>query len=277
MSALAYEHKSGTSDAHGYYAAPNEDTSVWRDFVKNLHIQRAAGICSSGEVGLFAMLPTTRKELVLIDHSKRSLSIAMLKYLLIQKQGASEARKLLTCGDAAKVKSTMNEIKADLPKDVQDAFNALLRRNDGYYGSPTRHPFTERKYANVSPRKLVDQPNSAIKQYWEATPIRLIRRCQAKLDRVKFVHGDLSSLEQHGPFDLLYLSNALEHIGVRSAAHEKFVAIDRALKPGGHVLVAGHTEYHRTLAVCDKVWERVESAKAKVGLRWEQVLYRKAA
>lgn len=67
-----------------------------------------------------------------------------------------------------------------------------------------------------------------------------ITEFRAKRDKVKFLHGDLSDLEARGPFDLVYLSNALQfrtREGKRGG-HDPL----KWVKPGGYL---AQTNYGR--------------------------------
>ena len=170
MSALAYEAVPNTYDCTLYYAAPNEDVELWRSFVKGLRVNRAAAICSGGEVGLFAMLPTVRRELVLIVHSRRSLLVAMLKHLLIRQRGATEVRELLGKGSYRDIKAALTSVKESLPADLLAIYNRMGRNEN--------EPFGYRNYFKTNADYTT---NPQLQKYWCAVPVRLIQRSGAKL------------------------------------------------------------------------------------------------
>lgn len=269
MGALAFEAAPNVRDASGYYAAPNEDVVIWRHFLKGKRIERAAGICSSGEVGLFAMLPTVRRELVLVDHSRRSLSIAMLKYLLIRELGAKQAHALLTCNKFSEVAKALGEVKAGLPDPIRQTYE---RMESGYdYSS---NPFKGSHYH----RTAEGVPNASIKTHWNQIPMRLIERSGTKLGKVSFIHGDMKALaERKHKFDALYLSNALEHYYGATVVRKAITKLSEVLNPGAWVLIAiaRRDDYKIRERLTEAKWEVVEDVAAtKASIHWQQVLCR---
>ena len=195
----------------GVYYCPNEDFLLWRSFLRDLHIQRAAGICSAGEIGFFSLLTHARKELLLIDHSYASLAVAMCKYLALQEHGWKVVRERLSTHSGCK--DLFREYREKLPEKVKEPFSLAFL--DSWY--------TE---------GIIDE--------WKAVPPAVLRKACNKLDRVQFLHGDLSDLKDRGEFDLLYLSNALEHTGRNGSGYTICSQVEAAVKNGGHVLVSGH-------------------------------------
>lgn len=276
MSALAYEAVPKTTDCRSFYPAPNEDVELWRSMVKGLRVERAAAICSGGEVGLLALLPTVRRELVLIDHSRRSLLIAMLKHLLIRQRGATKVRELLGKGSYEDIKAALTAVKDGLPPDLLAIYNQMGTDPRGFGNEIEPFGVTDIWYsANRSYR-----PHPGLQKYWCAVPVRLVQRSGAKLGKVSFIHGDMSVLAERGKFNLIYLSNAFNHVGVTNPQHKTFKAIDEALAPGGYAMVADSTTgVGISMRVCNQAgWETVQSAvgdRNKASMRWMQTLYRK--
>lgn len=216
--------------ADDYYRATNEDPLVWRDLVRGLRVNYAGAICSGGEVGFFALLPTVRKELVLIDHSYKSMSFAMIKYLLLQRLGAERTRQLLTETPfpSSELQAEVTALKDVMPEKIRHAFEYLEGRGHGGL------------------RERYDDPaRGIIPDHWSKLPSELITVAAKKLDKVVFAHGDLSDLRKWGGFDLLYLSNAFEHTSrfastlyTSTAKNERFANILRLVKPGGYLLIS---------------------------------------
>lgn len=276
MSALAYEAVPKTLDCKSYYPAPNEDVELWRSMVKGLRVERAAAICSGGEVGLLALLPTVRRELVLIDHSRRSLLVAMLKHLLIRQRGATEVRELLGKGSYKDIKAALTAVKDGLPPDLLAIYNRM--GNDPRKYGDEIEPFGARDdWYSAKPSY---KPHPGLQKYWCAVPVRLVQRSGAKLGKVSFIHGDMKVLAERGKFNLIYLSNAFNHASVTNPQHSTFKAIDEALAPGGYAMVADSRHgYGASTKVCDQAgWETVQSAigdRNKASMQWMQTLYRK--
>lgn len=274
MSALAYEAVPETRDCKSFYPASNEDVELWRSMVKGLRVERAAAICSGGEVGLLALLPTVRRELVLIDHSRRSLLVAMLKHLLIRQRGATEVRELLGKGSYEDIKAALTAVKDGLPPDLLAIYNRM-GNGPRELGNETE-PFGAR--VDWYSAKPSYKPHPGLQRYWCAVPVRLVQRSGAKLGKVSFIHGDMKMLAERGKFNLIYLSNAFNHASVTNTQHSTFKAIDEALAPGGYAMVADYRGGHVTEIVAAAGWETVQSAvgdRNKAPMQWMQTLYRK--
>lgn len=288
MSVLAFE------DIHeykwdGYYATPNEDTMAWRELLKGTPIYRAAGICSSGEVGLFGILPLVRRELVLIDHSYKSLHVAAVKWLLLKERGAKETHRLCTTGTFAELLAATKAMVPTLPIELKECFpeGAWLqpRETPRYYGVSHSYPHTT-AYAGSSGGTY---DHHKVQDEWHKLSLRVVEKAVQKLDRVKFIHGDLSDLVSEGPFGLLYLSNALSHEGRNNKNNgytyynqlrkEIMEQIEAIVKPGGYVVLAtsggyGYGYDTETGVFAKRGWELLNKIK---GGSWSQQLWRVAA
>lgn len=262
--ALAFEDSPKVKNADDYYAVPNEDISLWRDYLKGKRIERAAGICSSGEIGLFAMLPTVRKELVLVDHSYRSLSIAMLKWLLLRERGPEATYELLLTKQPKEVKAVLGEVRAGLPDAVRRVYDSMYEEERNSY------------YTQYEP---FSSYSSSMKLYWSRLPMRLIRHSGTKLGKVRFLHGDMKDLAAQGlKFDALYLSNALEHYYSQTSARTACTTLDTILNPGAYIMAAvQNRDGYRCRPVFKEMkWEVVEDKQSKrSSINWRQLLLRK--
>lgn len=228
-----------------YYEVPNEDTMVWRDAVKQFPIYRAAAICSAGEVGLLGILPLVRKELVLVDHSRKSLYIAVVKYMLLREKGWKETRRLLIDAKPLERWAAVQEILPLLPPTLRDAF--------------TQHH-------NDNPFSWCNEFGAT----WKPIPTRVIRKAASKLERVQFQQADLNDLIEQGPFDLLYISNAQDHSGRNGVPILSQLA--QAVKPGRYLMMAttSASSNYRTRAAG---LELVTSNKSRM-CSWAHNLYR---
>lgn len=233
-------------DAETWYVVPNEHLGIWTDLVAQVKVERAAGICSSGEVGFFSMLPQVREELVLVDHSYRSLCIAMCKYMVMNELGVTKAVELFASGDGEQIKAQLDKVVHKLPPKIVEAYNKLYARQGG--GQMASHSFQE---ANL------------LAMEYKALPVPLARKAKARFDKVTFLHGDLTDLKDRGPFDLLYLSNALEHTS-RTGNPPLVDQVFTAVKPGGHVITAYPGSYEgRKYTRIPESWEEVASLRSQ--------------
>ena len=190
------------------FATTNETIATWREAFDGLEIERAAAICSGGEVPFFVLAPRVTEKVVAIDHSYSSMYFAIGKYQLIEKCGAEEAFKLLS------------ENKKD---DLKAAFDAA---NEGLPTAPKKDATGAYSYDIFTSYWPWDAP-----QVYSDVTQEGFKEFEANKSKVQFLHGDLSDLVERGPFDLVYLSNALDYNG----RNGKKFGIDKMVKPGGYV------------------------------------------
>lgn len=231
------------------YLVPNEKPLIFREMLKNYYIQRAAGICSAGEVGLFGLLPTVRKDLTLVDHCYGSLAVAMIKVLMIEEYGWEETLQLLTAKDYAKTNVIIDKMKKKLPKPLQMKHHP---------------PFSYQNY-DQKKGKYVDShsPNGELSLMWQSVPKTLIKQISQKLDLVTFLHGDLTDLIERGPYDLVYVSNAFGHVD-RTRLSPRHAEIEKIVKPGGLIIGC------ETVGKMGPKWKLLKEARCGM---WKNVLY----
>jgi hypothetical protein len=173
-------------DVHTVYHATNEEPALHTQLlttVSKKRFQKAASICSGGEIPFFVLLPRCQ-EVFAVDHSKAVIALAMSKMLILEKLGPKALHQLLLEDRRAKYEDLLLEVKKDLPEDLRTCNTSL-----GSY----KWPEVRREWGLISPATLA----KALKHK----------------DRLTFIHGDITDLAQFGPFDIVYLSNALEHMG----------------------------------------------------------------
>lgn len=250
MISVSFQDLNGYS--HGtFYSKSNEQVDTWREFVKDLRIDNAAGICSSGEVCLFTILPTVRGKMFLVDHSYNSLTVGMVKYYILAKYGYKKAISILSDGGMSN-RELMNLIGEF---NIRDESKKRIVNND----------WGDRWFRICGAHNIVDE--------------ELLKKAARKLTNVCFVHGDLTDLIPHGPFDLLYASNALEHRD-RNNKRPIIDKINSLVKPGGYVLVAHQRwntyESTKVAAECEKIWEPLKEVETtQSACQYVQVLWQK--
>lgn len=202
-------------DANMTYPACNEYLPSWHEALDGIEVERAAGICSGGEVSFFCVLPHVKKQLVLIDHSYSSLYYAFGKYHAIEQYSAKEVKELLC--KANNFRGTYNNFGPYVPaknpvKELFDKANEKL---------PTANK-TKRSGWN----------SYGLVPIWNTIDPKEITNFKRNRSKVSFLHGDINDLVDLGPFDLVYLSNALDYTG-RDNTHD--FQIEKIVKPGGYV------------------------------------------
>lgn len=221
----------------GVYKATNESMQAFHDLLGDLKFDRVAGICSAGEIGLFVLLPRVKRQLTLIDHSYATMAFALLKVMLIKEVGGRRAHELITKSatgydyyereqsptsnkEGTELYRLINTLHKRLPESVRTA------------GSDARFPDTfVNRYGRV---------HSYIKAEWSKLKPEQVEEAEKKLDLVEFVHGDISDLSKRRPYDLLYLSNAMQYAGRKGyIIPEKL--IPACVKPGGYVMLTTGT------------------------------------
>lgn len=252
--ALSYE------DLHEYeggcsYFVPNEETSAWNELLDHhgVNVHYSAGICSGGEIGFLNLLPRTQRELILVDHSSKSLAGATIKWLLFKELGFERAKKVLTCKDTSMLLKAIDEVKENLPKSLQDALQKVLYPV-GYYED----------WADYSKDRMINR----LAQAWTPASESVVR----KLGKVKFVHGDLTDLASKGKFGLLYLSNAMDiwHPS-RLGGAAQGIEIAKCAHKGTLIMECGHRDDKRGRNV---PWTLLEAITKTDSMTWEYRLWR---
>lgn len=189
----------------------NESIEIWREGLEGISVENAAGICSGGEVSFFAILPSVTGQLQLIDHAYVALYYAIGKYHAIEKLGAEEAYKAFVQGDMTILSPLFKGANEGLPTKPDNGYDSY-RTCDSY----------------------------GLKRYYKSVSQETFETFQENKKRVKFLHGDICDLAERGPFDLLYISNALDYAGRNG---EYAYPIDKIVKPGGIVCYTGASRY----------------------------------
>lgn len=206
------KHKNFAPDT--YYAVTNEEPEVINMLLGNKRYNKIGSIASSGEILLLCLLQRAVESIVAVDHSYQSLHTAYLKALLLKKHGADVIR------DAVLNKPWDNwqKLLAGAKKELPTAIVTTPRYSAGSY----------------------DLPN--IRREWYYTPKAALKRGVRNLGKLSFVHGDVVDLAEYGPFDLLYTSNAHEHVSreTRKRTVDEFVSL---LSVGGILLIASNSPH----------------------------------
>jgi hypothetical protein len=250
-------------DGRSCFVTTNESLGTWNDLLDGVKVERAASICSGGEVAFFAIAPRATQEVYLLDHAYGSLYFAIGKYNLIEKLGPTKAYKLLTSNDGEKIAKAFLDANKDLPTHGN---------SDAYAHWPTLRSVEQAASKEKPPPEPPNRYSMAWYDWYDRWGPRGYGRdrkynkfasCWAHLDpkaisafskrvreRVSFVHGDINDLVDLGPFDLIYLSNALDYSGrsteeQRKATYKRHTygedtvstvyKIEEIVKPGGIV------------------------------------------
>jgi hypothetical protein len=246
-------------DIHEYdgrtcYATTNESLGMWKELLDGIEVDHAASICSGGEVGFFTIAPRARERVVLIDHAYGSLYFAMAKYKIIEKLGAKKAHELLTSEDGGKIRAELDKaVKGLLP-------DAAMRDVNGQWpskASPYYDPYYRRNMLKTAWGNITEDDLAAL------------RRARTK---ITFAHGDINDLSDLGPFDLVYLSNALSYLGREGAKggrsgnrsysygapKESEYRVENIVKPGGFVCF---TYNSGVPPACTEAWKIITERK----------------
>lgn len=200
---------SGFDAMTGGYVVTNEEPELFNELLKGVKVNRAATIASGGEVVLSTILLRAR-EVVAIDHCYQSLIYLCAKLLILQQL---PRHKILTI---------INNHK-------NDALAALLQESVKHLPEPLLSKVLSKKLNFLTQYHLP----SLRKEWRYAKPVNNISKL---LDRLTIVHGDLSDLVPNfGTFDLLYVSNAMEHKN-RNNKNPLMSEFVDMLNPGGLLL-----------------------------------------
>lgn len=195
----------------GGYMVTNEDPGTIQKLISGKHFRRFGGIAGGGDQLLQSFLPVSR-EAVVVDHCYKSLWGLWVKILLLDALGADGFLQLLW-SDAIQFTKAVNQVAPHVPANVKgqvtDSWGILYTPD---LNLPNLQPY----WTNVDPLKL--------------------RESVRKLHRVTVLHGDLTDLASRGPFDLFYLSNALEHFDRLSRYPDPTMVLKPVVRGGTVVL-----------------------------------------
>lgn len=197
--------------ASGYYVT-NETPELLRDMLlkQKGHVERAAGICSGGEVPFFVLLPAAN-EVIAIDHTYGALVVTAIKAAILEKLGPHGTMNLFT------ERTYEDFIKVVL--DVKDAVPEIWR-----------------SHFSIDKQFSKEYNFNHFKREWFLAGIEILEIAHRNLHKLKLVHGDLSDLSKFGTFDCIYTSNAFgEHLN-RDGMYPTVKAIEPALKADGVIL-----------------------------------------
>ena len=251
-------------NGHSNYAVVNENIEVWDEVLSDVSgVEKAASILSGGEVAFYNVLPKVGKQLDCIDHSLASMWYAIGKYHIIEKLGAEKAHQLFCTASQRFDRDHRSPTYGRVKKDgaYWDCLKLFDAANDKL---PT-------KRLGVYHRDL-----SILPTVYQYVPVEKLKEFRANRTKVNILHGDLTDLIERGPYDFLYLSNALEYVGRNG---DKFPIKDMVKKGGYIALTAGHSFEMRGLPrhVSDRIILKQKRAGRpsdglKYGMSWNYFL-----
>lgn len=183
MLPFSFEDRYPTNYGTGF-GATNEEPFILKKLVKSF--RNGLAIASGGEVTFLVLLPRARKQLVLIDHSYSSLRAFTLKSLLLATLGAEATRNLFLDESTTKLKDAIHKVRGDLPACLNTSGTVCDK---------------------------ISSETQNLRREWFYADLRSLKASAKNLHKIKLIHGDLTDTKEYGPFDFVYLSNALEHTG----------------------------------------------------------------
>lgn len=226
------------------YDVTNEEPETLNAMLGNITVPRMACIASSGEILLNVLLHRAER-IVAVDHCYKSLAAAFTKILLLQQVSYGRLRQLL----------------------LDSNYEELQRLSD----AAAEHiaPWVKENKINIYGWQAIR------KEWLRKEDFSLPTLTKAELDKITFVRGDIRRIaDVHGTFDLLYLSNAMEHVGSGSTK-PNFNDFWPMLNPGGYLLLASvypsDIRKNGTAAGLEAVCEK----HGITGQMWYYMLWRK--
>lgn len=253
---LVFEDLNRYNGVHTEFPFCNEQLGMWNKALDGIEVDNAASICSGGEVTFFSILPRVKEKLVAIDHSYRSMYYAIAKYHVVEKLGAVKAHALFK--EPRKNKAKLLKLAAEANKDLPT--NGAIRTKDSF---------------GYSPEDECWEYDSRILESITQKELSAFKRSRAKLH---FLHGDLTDLVERGPFDLVYLSNAMQYAG--RDKHKNY-PVEAMVKPGGYICYTGHPSYYDKGVNVLRKWETLFAEYPaygySYGIRWQYTVKRAPA
>lgn len=218
----AFEEKHEAYTVAGY-PVTNEEPETIRRMLRGKKFAKAGAIAGGGEISVFTLLPFC-EELYCVDHSHRALVALYTKLALLQKLGITKMRRLLDDAKETTFYTEALKVVEDLPEGLR---------------AKAKWPTDIKKYDYYTAWTIGSTDYGSMRREWGIISDATFRRALSKLDRVKILHGDLvKDLRPYGKFDLLYISNAHEHIN-RDSSTPRLSAIGELVADKGFILASG--------------------------------------
>ncbi len=157
--------------------------------------------------------------------------------------GPVKTKELLT-GHYTAWKDATDKFEDELPAQIKLAKTAQFYSND----------ILQTKYGDVQ-------------REWKLADLASLRKTCLNLHKIKLIHGDLTDTSDRAPYDLIYLSNALEHTD-RNGKNPRIEVLSTLMKKTSKVIwvqaqgttmgsnpQAKATWRLRTMIKSDKAWE----------------------
>jgi SAM-dependent methyltransferase len=206
------------------HVVTNECLKTHNELLGERTFERIAAICSGGELIFSVFLPRTTQQLIAVDHSYRAIASCYIKALLLDKHGPKETLKIMT-GSHGNFLDHATKVHELLPSEIKER-TKLVGENNYIDYDPV---FQDKYYATLDNYEWRN-----VQREWEKISEETLTKSLATLNKLSFLHGDLADLP--GEFDLIYISNALEHTG-RDQKAPLIDTIKSKLTPDG-VIVA---------------------------------------
>jgi len=232
----SFEDRYPQFDGVNYYKVTNEEPEIHSALLGGAQFERAAGISSGGEVIFFSVMPRSNS-VVAVDHAYKALVVAYLKATLLHNLGARGILSLWENGSYEAVKKAVAEAVPMMPE-------ALATRVD-------------MSYSDTWSNSISKDDVRYFHREWSRISEDVLEKVRQKLNSLTFIHGDLTDLSAFGEFDMLYVSNAMEHSD-RSGKHPDALKLLPIVKEGGLILGTGDM-YSPTI----KEWQTVKSLRGK--------------
>ncbi len=193
---------------HIYNVTNEEPEVINRKLLAGSTYGKIGSIASSGDVVILCLLHRVREQLFAVDHSYGSLYCAYEKALLLRELGAKKLTGIVEANNQAGYNAAVRLLQAKIPEKIRGKASTSYNL-------------------------------SGIRKEWFYTGQAAVIRSRRNLDKLHFVHGDLTDLIPYGPLDLLYISNAQEHTD-KTGRCPSLNKIGSSLAIGGHLLVASN-------------------------------------
>lgn len=277
------------------YAATNEEPELFRRLMKGKRFKRVATIASAGELPYLTFLPIA-KEIVAIDHSYRSICVCFIKAIMLDLLGPAEMRRFLLEESYATFSDlVMNRIvplmpeelrtKVNMPMSVPKCLNipqlpprpfkpfTITKRPAGRLRHGSSSSWYSPPQPILSPATVSVAEYNEIRREWQWVSLARLAYIRKNLHRVKLVHGDIQDLKKQGTgvFDLLYISNALQHRGRVIGTYEpwaKFSHWAPLVRKGGYVLSTSSA----SSIMKEKGWHQVKTI-AGIRTHWQHEVF----
>ncbi|MBI3190236.1 hypothetical protein HYZ41_00880 [archaeon] len=237
-----FNYKDFTEEKIDGYIYCNENSEFIREKTESLKPRKIGGICSGGDILILSLLPSGA-DIIAMDISYDAIAATILKLSMLKNYKSDKIKEMIS-SDSLRYIDAFKEFMNEIPKNLEKNVNKERILEDSR-----------------------DSTNAQRFEYqWSRTSNYVLDSAREKIDNLTLIHENLKNIKNHGTFDFIYASNAIDFGRVDDSEKKDII---EAIEDSGHILTA-RTDLSN-LSNC----KLIESVEKTNPMRWDYYLYQK--